>query len=129
MHHFRTREWDLARRHLDDGPAGTADFASRTWLLKDLRTLLAAAGGDEELLATGETRAVPGDGPRLELAARERQIAEPAASGLTNREMGARLHRRTGTVGSPLHHVSPKLGITPGPRCGTPSTARSRAGP
>lgn len=65
-----------------------------------------------ELLATGETRAVPGDGSRLELTAQERQIAELAASGLTNREIGARLYLSHRTVGSHLHHVFPKLGIT-----------------
>jgi DNA-binding CsgD family transcriptional regulator len=65
-----------------------------------------------ELLATGETRAVPGDGPRLELTAQERQVAELAAGGLTNREIGARLHLSHRTVGSHLHHVFPKLGVT-----------------
>jgi DNA-binding CsgD family transcriptional regulator len=65
-----------------------------------------------ELLATGETRAVPGDGPRLALTAQERQIAELAASGLTNREIGARLYLSHRTVGSHLHHLFPKLGIT-----------------
>jgi DNA-binding CsgD family transcriptional regulator len=65
-----------------------------------------------ELLATGETRAAPGDGPRLGLTAQERQVAELAARGLTNREIGARLHLSHRTVGSHLHHVFPKLGVT-----------------
>jgi DNA-binding CsgD family transcriptional regulator len=65
-----------------------------------------------ELLATGETRAVPGDGPNLELTAQERQVAELAASGLTNREIGDRLFLSHRTVGSHLHHAFPKLGIT-----------------
>ena len=64
-----------------------------------------------ELLATGETRAGPGDGPRPELTAQERQIAELAAGGLTNRQIGARLYLSHRTVGSHLHHVFPKLGI------------------
>lgn len=65
-----------------------------------------------ELLATGETRAAPGAGPNLRLTAQERQIAELAAGGLTNREIGARLYLSHRTVGSHLHHVFPKLGIT-----------------
>lgn len=65
-----------------------------------------------ELLATGETRAGQGNGSHPELTAQERQVAELAASGLTNREIGARLYLSHRTVGSHLHHVFPKLGIT-----------------
>ena len=65
-----------------------------------------------ELLATGQTRAGPDDGPHRELTAQERQIAELAAGGLTNRQIGARLYLSHRTVGSHLHHVFPKLGIS-----------------
>lgn len=65
-----------------------------------------------ELLATGETRAGQGNGNHAQLTAQERQVAELAASGLTNREIGARLYLSHRTVGSHLHHVFPKLGIT-----------------
>lgn len=69
-----------------------------------------------ELRAAGESsprqrtarRAAPADG----LTAQELEIARLAASGLTNREIGRRLHLSHRTVGSHLYHVFPKLGIT-----------------
>lgn len=42
----------------------------------------------------------------------ERQIAELAAVGLTNRQIGERLFLSHRTVGSHLHRLYPKLGIT-----------------
>jgi DNA-binding CsgD family transcriptional regulator len=41
----------------------------------------------------------------------ELQIAEMAAGGLTNREIGQRLYLSHRTVGSHLYRVFPKLGI------------------
>ena len=46
------------------------------------------------------------------LTAQELEIARLAASGLTNREIGQRLHLSHRTVGSHLYHAFPKLGIT-----------------
>jgi DNA-binding NarL/FixJ family response regulator len=42
----------------------------------------------------------------------ELQIAEMAASGLSNREIGQRLYLSHRTVGSHLYRVFPKLGVT-----------------
>ncbi|MFC7722304.1 helix-turn-helix transcriptional regulator [Nonomuraea recticatena] len=42
----------------------------------------------------------------------ERRIAELAASGLTNKEIGARMHLSPRTVSSHLYRVFPKLGVT-----------------
>ncbi|MEU3354406.1 AAA family ATPase [Streptomyces sp. NPDC037389] len=42
----------------------------------------------------------------------ERRIADLAAGGLTNKEIGARMHLSPRTVGSHLYRVFPKLGIT-----------------
>ncbi|MGW0631812.1 helix-turn-helix domain-containing protein, partial [Streptomyces sp. NPDC002758] len=42
----------------------------------------------------------------------ERQIAELAAMGLTNKQIGERLFLSHRTVGSHLHRLYPKLGIT-----------------
>jgi DNA-binding NarL/FixJ family response regulator len=42
----------------------------------------------------------------------ERQIAELAAIGLTNKQIGERLFLSHRTVGSHLHRLYPKLGIT-----------------
>ncbi|GGN58028.1 LuxR family transcriptional regulator [Streptomyces albiflavescens] len=64
-----------------------------------------------ELRATG----APGDGSpaggAAALTAQERQIAELAASGLSNKEIGARLFLSPRTVGAHLYRVFPKLGI------------------
>jgi DNA-binding NarL/FixJ family response regulator len=46
------------------------------------------------------------------LTVQERQIAELAAVGLTNRQIGERLFLSHRTVGSHLHRLYPKLGIT-----------------
>ncbi|MEV7687697.1 helix-turn-helix transcriptional regulator [Streptomyces bungoensis] len=89
------------------------------------RTVLAQAAGaftrlgaapwarrvQAELRATG----APGNGPapgQTALTAQERRIAELAAGGLSNREIGAQLFLSPRTVGAHLYRVFPKLGIT-----------------
>ncbi|WP_448639702.1 response regulator transcription factor [Geodermatophilus sp. URMC 63] len=42
----------------------------------------------------------------------EREIAELAAGGASNREIGERLYMSPRTVGSHLYRIFPKLGIT-----------------
>ncbi|MFD0327417.1 LuxR C-terminal-related transcriptional regulator [Streptacidiphilus monticola] len=49
--------------------------------------------------------------PAAELTPQERQIAELAALGLTNRDIAARLYLSPRTVGYHLHKAFPKLGI------------------
>ncbi|MEV5571348.1 AAA family ATPase [Spirillospora sp. NPDC052269] len=64
-----------------------------------------------ELRATG----VPPRASTLNLASltwQERRIADLAASGLTNKEIGERTHLSPRTVGSHLYRIFPKLGIT-----------------
>ncbi|WP_127502791.1 LuxR C-terminal-related transcriptional regulator [Actinoplanes solisilvae] len=46
------------------------------------------------------------------LSAQERRIAELAAAGLSNKEIGRRLHLSHRTVGAHLYRVFPKLGVT-----------------
>ncbi|MFH8610074.1 AAA family ATPase [Streptomyces sp. NPDC018029] len=46
------------------------------------------------------------------LTPQELQIAQLAAEGLTNREIGARLYLSPRTIGFHLHRIFPKLGIT-----------------
>jgi DNA-binding CsgD family transcriptional regulator len=65
-----------------------------------------------ELRAAGETSR-----PRLrlvqdELTPQELQIAELAAQGLSNKEIGVRLYLSHRTVGYHLYRIFPKLGIT-----------------
>jgi DNA-binding CsgD family transcriptional regulator len=66
---------------------------------------------DQELRATGESSPRRRADSRDDLTPQELQIAEMAASGLTNREIGQRLYLSHRTVGSHLYRIFPKLGI------------------
>ncbi|MEV6495517.1 helix-turn-helix transcriptional regulator, partial [Actinoplanes sp. NPDC051633] len=46
------------------------------------------------------------------LTPQELQIAQMAAAGLTNREIGQRLYLSHRTISSHLHRIFPKLGVT-----------------
>lgn len=74
------------------------------------RAMVQRAGN--ELRATGLTIAARSDMAPPVLTAQERQIAELAATGLSNKEIGARLFLSHRTVGSHLHRLFPKLGVT-----------------
>ena len=65
-----------------------------------------------ELRATGERarRRVPE--AWIELSPQELQIAQMAAEGLSNREIGQRLYLSHRTIGTHLYNLFPKLGIT-----------------
>ncbi|HLY50701.1 MAG TPA: AAA family ATPase [Solirubrobacteraceae bacterium] len=65
-----------------------------------------------ELRASGETarRRIPE--AWAELTPQELQIAQLAAQGLSNKEIGERLYVSRRTVGTHLYHLFPKLGIT-----------------
>ncbi|HEV2414889.1 MAG TPA: AAA family ATPase [Candidatus Dormibacteraeota bacterium] len=64
-----------------------------------------------ELRASGERAAEPLTAPRRPLSAQELQIAQLAAAGLSNREIGDRLFLSHRTVGAHLYRVFPKLGV------------------
>lgn len=49
---------------------------------------------------------------RDQLTPQELQIAQMAAQGLTNREIGRQLFLSHRTVGSHLYRIYPKLGVT-----------------
>jgi DNA-binding CsgD family transcriptional regulator len=66
----------------------------------------------QELRASGETVRRRAPEARDELTPQEVQIAEMAASGLTNREIGQRLYLSHRTVGSHLYRIFPKLGVS-----------------
>lgn len=66
----------------------------------------------QELRAAGEAPRPRSVDLRLELTAQELQIARMAADGLTNREIGEKLFLSHRTVGTHLHRVYPKLGVT-----------------
>jgi DNA-binding NarL/FixJ family response regulator len=71
-----------------------------------------AQRGDSELRATGERGWRPASSPRERLSPQETQIAELAAQGLSNREIGQRLFLSHRTVSSHLYRIFPKLGVT-----------------
>jgi DNA-binding NarL/FixJ family response regulator len=62
--------------------------------------------------ATGETSRPRTPEPRDQLTPQELQIAQMAADGLTNREIGRRLYLSHRTISVYLDRVFPKLGIT-----------------
>jgi DNA-binding CsgD family transcriptional regulator len=69
------------------------------------------------LRASGELRATgrsitAGEPPAVCLTAQEREVASLAATGLTNKQIGARLYLSPRTVSAHLYHIFPKLGIT-----------------
>jgi DNA-binding CsgD family transcriptional regulator len=66
----------------------------------------------QELRAAGEADEQPSPQPRAALSPQERQIAQLAAAGLSNREIAQRLYLSHRTVGSHLYRIFPKLGIT-----------------
>ncbi|MFE7639193.1 ATP-binding protein [Kitasatospora sp. NPDC057518] len=76
---------------------------------------LGAAGWTERARAELRATGAPPRVPTLTVAPltwQERRIADLAAGGLTNKEIGARMHLSPRTVSSHLYRVFPKLGIT-----------------
>jgi DNA-binding CsgD family transcriptional regulator len=66
----------------------------------------------QELRAAGETIGQRTTDARDRLTSQELQIAQLAAQGLTNREIGERLFLSHRTIGSHLYRIFPKLDIT-----------------
>jgi len=65
-----------------------------------------------ELRASGESSARRTPAARDQLTAQELQIAQLAAQGFSNREIGQRLYLSHRTIGTHLYHIFPKLEIT-----------------
>ncbi|HZE67774.1 MAG TPA: AAA family ATPase [Sporichthyaceae bacterium] len=65
-----------------------------------------------ELRASGESSRRRDRAARDDLTAQELQIAQLAAAGLSNREIGQRLYLSHRTISTHLYRVFPKLGIT-----------------
>jgi DNA-binding CsgD family transcriptional regulator len=66
----------------------------------------------EQLRAAGEFGGRRSANGSEHLSAQEMQIAEMAAQGLTNREIGQRLFISHRTVGAHLYRIFPRLGVT-----------------
>ncbi|GAA0636280.1 LuxR family transcriptional regulator [Kutzneria viridogrisea] len=65
-----------------------------------------------ELRGAGESSPNRGPDAREKLTPHELSVAQLAAEGLTNREIGQRLYLSHRTVGTHLHRIFPKLGIS-----------------
>ncbi len=77
-----------------------------------LKAPLWAQRARHELRAAGVIVRVPDGRDAVPMSAQERRIAELAAGGLSNKEIGRRLNISPRTAGSHLYRVFPKLGIT-----------------
>nr|WSY49074.1 AAA family ATPase [Streptomyces sp. NBC_00886] len=112
--------WEHARIQLAYGQwlRRTRDHHARQYLSAALETFdrigakAMAQRARNELRATGVATTTGPAAPTAVLTVQERQIAELAAVGLTNRQIGERLFLSHRTVGSHLHRLYPKLGIT-----------------
>lgn len=71
-----------------------------------------AEAARNELRASGETSRKRDVVQRDQLTPQELQIAQLAAGGMTNREIGSKLYLSHRTVGSHLYRLFPKLGVT-----------------
>ncbi|WP_344346504.1 helix-turn-helix transcriptional regulator [Streptomyces nogalater] len=79
--------------------------------LETFRALGAAPWAERAERALRSAAARPGGGGGLSLTAQELRIAQLAADGLTNKEIGIRLSLSPRTVGGHLAKIFPKLGI------------------
>ena len=94
----RTRD---ARSRLAAARDGFERLGARSW----------AQRAASELAATGATRRHDSGAGPASLTPQEREIAQLAATGLTNREIATRLYMSHRTVSSHLYRIFPKLGI------------------
>jgi len=91
-----------ARRHLDAAAEIFRGLGATPW----------TARAGHELRATGITVSTTADSGLAALTPQQRQIAQLAAAGHTNKEIAARLFLSPRTVAAHLYQVFPKLGIT-----------------
>ena len=98
----RTRAAADARIHLTAHSRRSTDWARRR----------GRTGPGVELRATGVHRNVRQSGDSPPLTAQQLQIAQLAASGLTNKQIAERLYLSPRTVSGHLYQIFPKLGVT-----------------
>ena len=101
--------WLRRRRRTTHSRAPLRDALN---LFASLRATRWSERARRELRATGEKIGPRTPDARDQLTAQELQIAELAAGGLSNREIGERLFLSHRTIGSHLYRIFPKLGIT-----------------
>jgi DNA-binding CsgD family transcriptional regulator len=108
-HLRRTRHAAAARAQLTDAMEIFGRLGARPWAQRAAR----------ELRATGKTQSGPHGAADLAhgiladpLTPQQQQVAELAASGLTNKQIGEQLFLSPRTVATHLYELFPKLGIT-----------------
>ncbi|MET9119356.1 AAA family ATPase [Streptomyces longwoodensis] len=103
-------EWLRRRRRVTEArPHLTA--ALETFVRLDARPWVERATAELRAAGVAVTSAAPSDA-LAGLTPQELEIAQLAAEGLTNRDIGARLYLSPRTIGFHLHKIFPKLGIT-----------------
>jgi DNA-binding CsgD family transcriptional regulator len=98
----RRRQVAASRPHLQSALYTFQALNARGWADRAAR----------ELRAGGVRRALDMPEPQAELSPQEWQIAQLAATGLSNRDIGQQLYLSHRTVASHLYRIFPKLGIT-----------------
>jgi DNA-binding CsgD family transcriptional regulator len=98
----RTKSPSDARTHLSVAADAFEHLDARPW----------AARAANELRATGIHRERPDSPSNAGLTPQQRQIAQLAAAGLSNKQIGERLFLSSRTVGYHLYQIFPKLGVT-----------------
>lgn len=98
----RSRSSSEARAHLSASKDAFDQLAATPW----------ATRAANELRATGFHRERPEGAKAIRLTAQQHQIAELAAAGLSNKQIGERLFLSSRTVGTHLYQIFPKLGVT-----------------
>ncbi|WP_331728072.1 AAA family ATPase [Streptomyces sp. NBC_01176] len=99
----RRRDYTASRVHLG---------AALEMFEHHLKAPLWAQRARDELRAAGVTVGVSEGWDAALMSAQERRIAELAAGGLSNKEIGRKLNISPRTAGSHLYKVFPKLGVT-----------------
>jgi DNA-binding CsgD family transcriptional regulator len=100
-HLRRSRAISASRVQLSAALGAFERMGARPW----------ATRARNELRATGENRSRARTVGPAALTPREREIAQLAAAGLSNKQIGAQLRLSARTVGAHLRHVFQKLGV------------------
>ncbi|QUQ72386.1 ATP-binding protein [Kutzneria sp. CA-103260] len=95
----RARAVAASRAPLRDAEATFDQLGAKPWALR----------ATQELRAAGQATVLPASAP---LTAQELEIAQLAASGLSNKQIAERVFVSHRTVGAHLYRIFPKLGIT-----------------
>jgi DNA-binding CsgD family transcriptional regulator len=98
----RERSITRARWHLTAASAAFDQLGAQPWMRR----------ASAELRATGLTRVLVHSGGPASLTPQEREVAELAATGMTNKQIGAQLYLSHRTVAAHLYRVFPKLAVT-----------------